>query len=356
MKIFHCFIFHTTTYNIMFFRRSDMSNIRSDWRGEDFKMSDLISRLQNTKASDALAPDVTFELPDGSQLQAHKFILALASPVFQAQFFGVFAEQANINVVQVTDLDSLAFRRFIDCIYKSSTDHMDDWSIDSSEFWNLLKVAHFYLVQHIVEFCNDALIDPMEFLKVHDSEDLEEFIDITNKASELSIYDEIYTDGRESVVCVLGKVVHEDYWSKLQENVKNKILVDLDTYIWEGGCEACIKLIRMIKMNKFNAPGLLNVCYSYLGKHTNLNHRNMDAFIKFLTEEKRLSESELMDFTKLIQKMTWEEVCGFGMREILDFLESRSFVNIEKCDHKGDISATLGFYRRGVYCMFPEQN
>ena len=66
----------------MSFRRSDMSNIGSDWRGEDFRMTDLISRLQNTKAGDALAPDLTLELPDGSQLKAHKFILALASPVF----------------------------------------------------------------------------------------------------------------------------------------------------------------------------------------------------------------------------------------------------------------------------------
>ena len=278
---------------IMSFRKSDMSNIGSDWRGEDFQMTDLISRLQNTKASDALAPDVTFELPDGSQLQAHKFILALASPVFQAQFFGVFAEQANINVVQVTDLDSLAFRRFIDCIYKSSTDHMDDWSIDSSEFWNLLKVAHFYLVQHIVEFCNDALIDPMEFLKVHDSEDLEEFIDITNKASELSIYEKIYNAGRSSVECALGKVVNEDYWNKLQESVKNQILVDLDTYIWEEGCETSIELIRLLKLENYNAPGLFNVCYSYLGKHIKLNHRNKGSFIKFLTEEQHLTEIEL---------------------------------------------------------------
>ena len=91
-----------------------MSNIGSDWRGKEYTMTDLVSRLQNTKDSDALTPDVTFELPDGSQLQAHKFILALASPVFQAQFYGVFAAQADNNVVKVTDLDSLAFRRFID--------------------------------------------------------------------------------------------------------------------------------------------------------------------------------------------------------------------------------------------------
>ena len=137
-------------------------------------------------------------------------------------------------------------------------------------------------------------------MNAEDREDLEEVIDITNKASELTIYEEIYTVGRASVVCALGKVVNEEHWNKLLENVKNKILQDLDEYIWEGGCETCLELIRILKMERFFATEMLMVCYSYLGKHINLNHIDKSSFIKFLTEEKRFNGSELMDLKNLI--------------------------------------------------------
>ena len=79
-------------------------------------MTDLISRLHSRPDRDAFA-DVTFTLPDGSQLKAHKFVLAMASPVFEAQFFGPFADSSNNNPVTIKDVDSAAFRRLIDCIY-----------------------------------------------------------------------------------------------------------------------------------------------------------------------------------------------------------------------------------------------
>ena len=79
-------------------------------------MTDLISRLHSRPDRDAFA-DVTFSLPDGSQLKAHKFVLAMASPVFEAQFFGPFADSSNNNPVTIKDVDSAAFRRLIDCIY-----------------------------------------------------------------------------------------------------------------------------------------------------------------------------------------------------------------------------------------------
>ena len=46
--------------------------------------------------------------------------------------------------------------------------------------------------------------------------------------------------------------------------------------------------------------------------------------------------------------MTWDEVCEFGMREIIDFFEN--------LHQKRDISKTLGFYRYVVLCMYPEKD
>ena len=34
--------------------------------------------------------DVTFKLPDGSSVPGHRLILAIASPFFEAQFYGQF--------------------------------------------------------------------------------------------------------------------------------------------------------------------------------------------------------------------------------------------------------------------------
>ena len=84
---------------------------KTDWRGGDYKMTDLISRLHSRPDRDAFT-DVTFILPDGSQLKAHKFVLAVASPVFEAQFFGPLAESSNDNpmTVHIKDVDSTAFR------------------------------------------------------------------------------------------------------------------------------------------------------------------------------------------------------------------------------------------------------
>ena len=96
---------------------------KTDWRGGDYKMTDLISRLHSRPDRDAFS-DVTFSLPDGSQLKAHKFVLAMASPVFEAQFFGPLADSVSNNPVTIKDVDSTVFRRLIDCIYKSSTDFL----------------------------------------------------------------------------------------------------------------------------------------------------------------------------------------------------------------------------------------
>ena len=42
--------------------------------------------------------DVTFKLPDGSNVSSHRLILAIASPFFEAQFYGRAEEpEASIN-------------------------------------------------------------------------------------------------------------------------------------------------------------------------------------------------------------------------------------------------------------------
>ena len=125
---------------------------KTDCRGGDYKMSDLISRLHSRPDRDALS-DVTFILPDGSELKAHKFVLTMASPVFEAQFFGPLADSVSNNPVTIKDVDSTVFRRLIDCIYKSSTDFLQtEFNIKEhfQDYWLLLHAGHMYHVSNVM--------------------------------------------------------------------------------------------------------------------------------------------------------------------------------------------------------------
>jgi len=101
--------------------------------------------------------DIIFSLPDGDTVHAHQRVLAIASPVFEAEFG--CSEASDLRTVEVRDVDSTAFRRLVDFInkfiYKSGT--LDCSSMDSSDYWSLLHVAHLFLVPVLIEFCIDKL-------------------------------------------------------------------------------------------------------------------------------------------------------------------------------------------------------
>ena len=56
-----------------------------DWRDDASNLSELADRLYSMPGK-LLYTDVTFVLSDCSQVEAHKLLLALASPVFEMEF------------------------------------------------------------------------------------------------------------------------------------------------------------------------------------------------------------------------------------------------------------------------------
>ena len=89
--------------------------MNTSWRNGDCDLSSLIPRFRDSSAAASLA-DITFHLADGSTVRAHKFILAAASPYFEAKFCGPLAGDSNKVVlnnneaVEVKDVDSGIFR------------------------------------------------------------------------------------------------------------------------------------------------------------------------------------------------------------------------------------------------------
>ena len=187
-------------------------------------MRALVSKLHRRPTSDSYT-DITFKLPDGGTVPAHKLILAIASPFFEAQFYGLLASDHN-GSVEIKDVDSSAFRRLLDFIYNSGP---LDWDMDTIEYWNLLHAAHMYLVPGLIEHCNGKLSDFMTSL-----EDNDDLVAHVNKASQLSIYEDISKAGVIAIKERLSSIINRDAWLTLQENVVLELVSDVNLKVTEG--------------------------------------------------------------------------------------------------------------------------
>ena len=80
-------------------------------------------------------------------LQAHKFLLALRSPVFKAMFFGPLAEQSS--EILVPDVTPTAFKSMLNYIYKDEVMLLQ--SLQGA--WQLWYAAKKYMLDGLEEKC-----------------------------------------------------------------------------------------------------------------------------------------------------------------------------------------------------------
>ncbi|KAI5634619.1 BTB/POZ domain-containing protein [Phthorimaea operculella] len=97
-------------------------------------------------------------------LEAHKLILAMASPVFAAMFYGDVGEKAN--PVIISDIDQPTFLTLLQYIYTDdAVIHSKDAAID------LYKAANKYLLIHLEDRCLDYLskiLDPENVCQIYE--------------------------------------------------------------------------------------------------------------------------------------------------------------------------------------------
>ncbi|KAH3863485.1 BTB/POZ domain-containing protein 6-like [Dreissena polymorpha] len=97
--------------------------------------------------------DVTFKCSDGRQVEAHRLVLAMRSPVFQAMFFGLCSEKKE--EFEIEDADSTVFSEFLRFFY------LDDAEVTQSNFHPLLILADKYevplLFQHMTKFIKSVV-------------------------------------------------------------------------------------------------------------------------------------------------------------------------------------------------------
>eukprot|EP00092_Neocalanus_flemingeri_P017119 GFUD01018514.1.p1 GENE.GFUD01018514.1~~GFUD01018514.1.p1 ORF type:complete len:286 (+),score=62.63 GFUD01018514.1:65-922(+) len=105
--------------------------------------------------------DVTFQiLTSGKEVKAHKYVLALASPVFKKQFFGDAKETEDVIPVKETTEES--FKTMIDFTYGKEIDWKE---MTIEDLFNVSNMAKKYL--------NDTLMKEVQkvFEEVHITEE-----------------------------------------------------------------------------------------------------------------------------------------------------------------------------------------
>ncbi|XP_021965514.1 BTB/POZ domain-containing protein 6 isoform X2 [Folsomia candida] len=145
-----------------------LTNGRPDeqgWQESRRLLNDRAEYLLNNKRMS----DIRFVVGEGKvDMYGHKTILAMGSPVFEAQFFGMF--KSTDEVIELPDFEPDIFLLFLKYLY---TDTLDE-PIDDQKILNLLRPAKKYIVPHLIEKCSDILMSelkPENIFQVHNYAD-----------------------------------------------------------------------------------------------------------------------------------------------------------------------------------------
>ena len=214
----------------------------ADWRNGQ-NLAFLMIRFYNSQDFNS-STDVTFQLPDDSEVKAHKVILAVSSEVFHSQFFGPFADK-TVNIVKVPDnFGSDTFRIMIESIYNSGI--VPD--LEVSEYLALLEAANFYLLGDVIDECNKKLSEHVKSLEV------DELAEWSVQVSHLSIHDKLYESCREAILAKLSRIIKEDKWDNFSAQIRDILLVDIDNIeMWKGDLYHYLQVLKrlcFLEMNK----------------------------------------------------------------------------------------------------------
>ena len=116
----------------------------TDWQTNKGTVRERTAFLFNN----SLMSDITFVLtdPDGTQVRvpAHKLVLAISSPVFEAMFYGELTEKGEIELPDTQLHYLLEFLRFLYC---------DEVELTTDNAFGVLYLAQKYIVPSLADKC-----------------------------------------------------------------------------------------------------------------------------------------------------------------------------------------------------------
>ena len=138
-------------------QRETMAFAEENWQTKRLTMTEKITFIFNTER----LSDVKFVVPvstDGSAskkvIPAHKFVLAISSPVFFAMFYGQMAE--TTNSIEVPDCEYESLLELFRYLYS------DEVKLSGSNVMQVLYLANKYMVPFLAKKCNEYLRDNLK--------------------------------------------------------------------------------------------------------------------------------------------------------------------------------------------------
>ena len=304
----------------------------TEWRGTATSISELLSSLckEPPLVRDSLT-DVTIILPDKTRVIAHKFVLVLASPRFEALFCGPWADQTKCETFTVNDVSSKTFKNFLDFIYKSGK--MEN--LDIGDYWSLLEAGHLYIHKGLIKHCTRKLSKHIKKLEVS-----EEMVDFINRAVNLSIYDDLVVVATKSILKKCTHYFQAGLLDKLNQSSLDKIKIGLATSSWVGDADSYLFIqdSLMFRYNHF-PDDFSEVVNQYKNKLFNIlkSKSSKKSFIQMIEDNLICDgdvyeelEDEVMDRLKdHLKSQSWEQMCDGGNAFINVLKYLREEENIE---------------------------
>ena len=298
-----------------------------DWRGGTLNMMDLIRNLHDKPEGQSLS-DVTFLLSDGTELQAHKLILASASPYFEPLFYGPFANNNNepMQKIKVKDVEADVFRIITQTIYLSG--RLDNEVKRQDDKFLAIMEADMYLLPRLFD------IMALEVTKYSEAGVWENILPHLDRISQLPLFAKVYKDIRKWIIHYLPADLYQNgtLWEKLCPRVQADVSEDLENIAWEKDAEChriYIHLLRLfaVKGVPFTEPiakinsKLTPLVRSFKNKRTFI--KAMEKFIKLEdTQQKKVDNTEIhLKVKTLLKNKSWKELCQTAFGDIVNFLE-----------------------------------
>ena len=123
---------------------------------DDGHMQEIAKNLNEMREEKDLC-DVVLQTKDGGRLQAHRNVLAAASPYFRAMFCGAFKESkaSEQSPIILHEITFIGLKTVVDFIYSGSL------TLQGDVVFEVLPVAHMMQLSAVVQYCEDFLIQGM---------------------------------------------------------------------------------------------------------------------------------------------------------------------------------------------------
>ena len=319
----------------------------NDWRGRSFNLADIIKKLHrgSPDVRDSFT-DLTILLPDNTEIRAHKMILALASPRFEAQLYGPWADK-NQDTFTVTEVDADTFRTVLSFIYSSGDiKGIDDYSGDVNDvddYWRLLEAAHIFILEGLMDYCHREF---KKYIQTIDSPEGQ--LEFTNKAADLSIYDHLMELGVEDMIENLPQFITDGYGCEPEptliemlskhalESIKKKL--NREGTHWRRNILSCWSILWGLHEHKLvhELEGVAQNCRDEIKAHL-VKNGTKDYLIELINDifEECLDHNEnnydsrvLYKLHRHLQGQSWEKMCDNVFMDALLFVKERSGFDI----------------------------